>query len=160
MKKEQRRRKIKSRGTKSSHWDYNTRTCSLSLSLFDTVKRIQRKQERDPGVQVYRSAFYSAELHGGGSLYGPGLFCSSLLYLSNNIPCGYTNPHLQIQNAVHHNRRTTKAYLHTPTKRGKMVAATLSIEAQRIIHTSTNIDELAAARINKRLICLYRARLR
>lgn len=77
-----------------------------------------KENRRGPGVQVYRLAFYSAELH-GGSLYGPGLFCSSLLYLSNNIPCGYTNSHLQIQNAVHHNRRT-KAYLHT-RRNGKML---------------------------------------
>lgn len=71
-------------------------------------------------MQVYRLAFYLAELH-GGSLYGPGLFCSSLLYLSNNIACGYTNPHLQIQNAVRHNRRT-EAYLHTPAKREDVAA--------------------------------------
>lgn len=82
-----------------------------------STKCIHRKQKKSR-VQVYWLAFYSAELHARGGIHmiHPGLFCSSLRYLSNNVSDGCANSHLQIRNAVHHNHRA-RANLHISTKR-------------------------------------------
>lgn len=85
-----------------------------------------KENRRSPESQFIGQRFTGLNSRARWSLY-PGLFCSSLRYLSNNISDGCANSHLQIQNAVHHNH-CTRADLHSSTKREDVTSTVSELE--------------------------------